>query len=236
MTSIQNQTAIVDIQESQAPQEALLQSPRLRGGDIKILIVGPNRFALLPVERTKDEDDDQDSTEECQSHSSDEISSIHSGHSPVEKQVIQPQKSSITQPLVEMINIVDSQSDAGIDDLALNLDNSHADNTSKNTPESSKARPESNATNPQSAADQAQFNPITPHNLRTACSGGATDGNNSQTPDDSSKPMLWEEDNWSDRKVLGVRALSWTRSRLLLKYRQGAEDVAYFVERETVDV
>lgn len=54
----------------------------------------------------------------------------------------------------------------------------------------------------------------------------------SETSADFSRQMPWEEDNWAERKVWGVRCLSWTRTRLALRYTQGDGEVEYLVESQ----
>lgn len=82
--------------------------PRLGGGRLTNLQAGSNRFALLEVERTKDEVDYQPTKEICGDHFLRSLSSKHSAQSLVEDQDGSSEKSSTPYPLLPLNALLDS--------------------------------------------------------------------------------------------------------------------------------
>lgn len=208
---------------------APLQKSRLRGGDLKILKAGSNRFAVLDVEKTQDEDDYEQDVEEHHDNELAETASNYSALLPVAIPSLHPGESSASHPLAQLVAAFNSQTDRDADDNDLDHSGSNDDPATGPLPAtahlkstagpagrvSERARP--------GTLDLYQGNPFHP---ATAIDRG------SNATDIDSKEMPWEEDDWAQRMVPGVGLLSWTRTRLLLRYKQGEEDVEYFVGTE----
>ncbi|KAF7505791.1 hypothetical protein GJ744_000462 [Endocarpon pusillum] len=215
------------------PQEALSQPSRLRGGDFQVLEPGSNRFAALHVERTKDEGEYQQSADKQNDHESNNGSSTYSAQPTDETSILhQPEEFSITDTLWHQMAAFDNWSDANADDSDL------AGKGSDDRANASTAMPaglsiKTNLSVSSSDSEDARvwtlwkpkkknFVPVT-----TLLPGP-------RTAQGASEEMPWEEDDWQERELLGVRLLSWTRTRLLLRYTQGDDAVEYFVNSEVL--
>ena len=202
---------------------------RLRGGDFKILNAGSNRFAPLHVERTKDEDDYQDDIEECQRHDLDENSSNHIVQPPMEILNSRPVEPSTSHPLAQLVAFLDSETDSDADEGS--TDDAASDESSTTPVVPSTIHTKSIISPAGSASERVQPHAPRSHEINDTDSELATDGGSDTTYDNSTE-MPWEEDDWAERKLLGIRLLSWTRTRVQLMYKQGGGEVQYFVGRE----
>ena len=184
-----------------------------------------NRFAALDVERTKDEDEDEDDHE----HKNKQDQYYDSAKNPSD---------SLAWPLHERADDYTEQSSSphALADLVALLDNNNTDGDLDATG-SEDGSSDDSASAPVSPTAKICMDPWqlhTPHLGRhetsAFCSDHAIDGG-SQTAEDVSRHMPWEEDDWDERKEWGIRALGWTRTRMLWRCTQG-EEVEFFVGKE----
>ena len=230
---LQNQLSITNSPLSRVSQKALSLPSRLRGGNLHVQEPGSNRFAALHVERTKDEEEHQQSTDKHDDHDSNNDPSTHSTHPANETPDLhQPEEFSITDTLWHQMAAFDNWSDTNADDSDL----AGKDSDDKANASTAMLARLSIKTNPSVSNSDSKhahlctlwkpkkriFVPVTTLLRGPRTAGGA------------SEEMPWEEDDWQERGILGVRLLSWTRTRLLLRYTQGDEEVKYFVDSEVL--
>lgn len=228
-----SQQSITNSSISRLPQKALSLPSRLRGGDFQLLEPGSNRFAALHVERTKDEEEYQQCADKHNDHDGNNGSSTYSAQPADEISFLhQPEEFSITDTLWHQMAAFDNWSDTNADDSDL------AGKGSDDKANASTAMPaglsiETNLSVSSSDSEDTRvctlwkpkkknFVPVT-----TLLPDPPTAGS-------SSEEMPWEEDDWQERELLGVRLLTWTRTRLLLRYTQGADEVEIFVNSEVL--
>lgn len=238
---VQGQESAWKSRPSKLSQEVLPAVSRLRVGNFRNLQAGSNRFAPLHVERTKDEGDYERSTDERDDHNSDDVLGNHSAQPILKDDGGHPQESSTCYSLAPPMARLDSWLETDLDNIDLNaadpednglgdIDPGHCSATSA-VPSTHHDR--SITVRPRNISRRLHARVPYNHASNTIHSDGATNGA-SKTPDDQSKLMPWNEDNWAERKELGVRGLSWTTTRLLLRYTHGEDEVEYFVGRDVL--
>jgi hypothetical protein len=222
-TDTESQDSIADTGSGNTFPKAPPEASRLRGGDLKSPTAGSNRFAVLQVEKSMDEDDDLGHTAESHEQDSDGNSSNHLPQSFCGGAINHPKEPPPSYPLAEIGAICDSDTDSDINPVALDdsdLNDDDSDNSSATAPAPSPIPNKSIASPTKSTSLRLHLPRLRILENPTANSNTAAHGT-SETSEDSSKSMPWKEDDWAERKVLGVRCLSWTRTRVLFGYKQG---------------
>jgi hypothetical protein len=209
-----------DLSACQWFSEAPLKDSRLRRGNLRVLNSTSNRFAALAVERTEDEDDHEYNIEQDRYHDSEDSSNVSPASPLVARADDHPEKCFSLHPLAELVALLDDETDSDLDASDLEDD---FDAYSASAPVSSMA---------ETITTPWQLHPpsVDRHGTNAARSDYARDGG-SHTTQDKSRQMPWEEDDWTARKTLGVRALGWTRTRMLWRCTQG-EKLELFVGEE----
>jgi hypothetical protein len=96
------------------------QESRLRGGDLQILRAVCNRFAILEVEKTQDEEDPEQHGAE---HDDDDIDETWCGNPstlpPIEIPTLHPEEPLASHPLAQLATALDNQTDNDADDSDL---------------------------------------------------------------------------------------------------------------------
>ncbi len=231
---LQSQQSIANYPLSRFPQKTPSRRSRLRGGNLQILEPGSNRFAVLHVERTKDEEESQQSADKHHDNDSNDDSSSNSAQRPDETldHHPKPEAFSLTDTLWHQLAAFDNWSDTNVDDSDFaGGDSDDNDNASIATPAALSSTINLSVSN--SESKQPHLCTLWRHRKKaflplTALVPG------SQTASATAEEMPWEEDDREERETLGPRVLSWTRTRLLLRYTQGEEEVEYFVDREVL--
>lgn len=222
----ESQKSVANLRVGKSSPGLLPQRPRLRGGDLRNLISGSNRFASLPIERTKDEDDYHPNAKDLPGlYSTKALNSCSVGVR--EKSSDDSAEGSpVGLSLAQLTALLEYEVDSDLEDD--DLDSSDTDDGSSPPAFPVTAHTKSVTPHPYTPATQAQPPcPIRTRESNTILSDTATDGG-SQTADENSRLMPWEEDDWEERKVLGARALCWTRSRVLCRYRHGEGKLDWF--------
>jgi hypothetical protein len=200
---------------------------------LTIFIIGPNRFASLPVERTKDEIKDEQDRHWNQGQSDNGTSSNARPKRRVQHPDGHSRDASPLHRFAELVALLDGESDSELDGGVDLADTDTVTDTGDISTISTLPSPTLNNSIPVPATDSITF-PKHPHlfqrrphlldpfepNIHAVCSDTATDGW-SETGEDRSRQMPWEEDDWEERRMFGVRALSWSRTRVVAGYKQG---------------